>query len=80
MNVNPAYRTHEYTYVINQSGLTWLFATTSFKTTDYREMIDRTRSDCPCLARAGGVRGYRRLAGPRRLGHLVADGRRSPSD
>ncbi len=51
VNVNPAYRTHDYTYVINQSGLTWLFATTSFKTTDYREMIDRTRSDCPCLER-----------------------------
>ncbi len=40
VNVNPAYRTHELAYVLNQSGLRLLFSATEFKTSDYRAMVD----------------------------------------
>ncbi|WP_250038100.1 AMP-binding protein [Paractinoplanes maris] len=39
VNVNPAYRTHELRYVIEQSGLRLLISAVSFKTSDYRAMI-----------------------------------------
>src|SRR4051794_21987910 len=32
VNVNPAYRTHEFAYVVNQSGMKLLVAATRFKT------------------------------------------------
>src|ERR1700710_64983 len=31
VNVNPAYRTHEFSYAVNQSGLRMLIAATNFK-------------------------------------------------
>ncbi len=40
VNVNPAYRTHELAYALNQSGLRLLFSATEFKTSDYRAMVD----------------------------------------
>ena len=40
VNVNPAYRTHELAYAINQSGMRLLVAATSFKSSDYRAMVD----------------------------------------
>ncbi|WP_127501601.1 AMP-binding protein [Actinoplanes solisilvae] len=40
VNVNPAYRTHELKYVVEQSGLSLLVSAVSFKTSDYRAMID----------------------------------------
>ncbi|XBB65753.1 AMP-binding protein [Nocardioides sp. WV_118_6] len=40
VNVNPSYRTHEFAYAVNQSGLRLLLAATSFKTSDYRGMVD----------------------------------------
>jgi fatty-acyl-CoA synthase len=39
VNVNPAYRTHELKYVVDQSGMRLLISATSFKTSDYRAMI-----------------------------------------
>jgi fatty-acyl-CoA synthase len=51
VNVNPAYRTHEFTYAVNQSGMRLLVAATSFKTSDYRGMVEQTRADCPGLER-----------------------------
>lgn len=39
VNVNPAYRTHELAYVVNQSGMRMLLSATSFKTSDYRGMV-----------------------------------------
>ena len=51
VNVNPAYRTHELAYAVNQSGLRLLLAVTSFKTSDYRVMIEATASECPGLER-----------------------------
>ncbi|WP_433296422.1 AMP-binding protein [Actinoplanes sp. CA-030573] len=40
VNVNPAYRTHELEYVVKQSGLSLLISAVSFKTSDYRGMIE----------------------------------------
>ncbi|MDX6359703.1 MAG: fatty-acyl-CoA synthase, partial [Nocardioidaceae bacterium] len=42
VNVNPAYRTHEFSYAVNQSGMRLLVAAESFKTSDYRHMIEET--------------------------------------
>ncbi|GAB2756009.1 AMP-binding protein [Nocardioides salsibiostraticola] len=49
VNVNPAYRTHELSYAINHSGLKMLMATTSFKTSDYKGMVEEVRSGCDTL-------------------------------
>jgi len=49
VNINPAYRTHELTYVLNQAGIRMLIAAPSFKTSDYAAMIDEARPDCPKL-------------------------------
>lgn len=51
VNVNPAYRTHEFAYAVNQSGLRLLVTTTSFKTSDYRGMVEAVRDECPGLTR-----------------------------
>src|SRR4051794_23788376 len=44
VNVNPAYRTHEFSYVVNQSGMRMLVSASGFKTSDYRGMIEETIS------------------------------------
>ena len=51
VNVNPAYRTHELAYALNQSGLKLLVSATEFKTSDYRSMVDEVRADCTALER-----------------------------
>ncbi len=51
VNVNPSYRTHEFAYAVNQSGLKLLIATTRFKTSNYREMVEETALQCPNLQR-----------------------------
>ena len=51
VNVNPSYRTHEFSYAVNQSGLRMLIAATSFKTSDYRGMVEETREQCRGLER-----------------------------
>ena len=52
VNVNPAYRTHELAYAVNQSGMRMILAAGSFKTSDYRAMVAEVRADCPGLERA----------------------------
>ena len=52
VNVNPAYRTHEFAYAVNQSGMKLLVAATRFKTSDYRQMVEDTAAECPTLQRA----------------------------
>jgi fatty-acyl-CoA synthase len=42
VNVNPSYRTHEFSYAVNQSGLRMLISAESFKTSDYRAMVEET--------------------------------------
>ncbi len=49
VNINPAYRTHELAYVLKQAGIRTLISAQSFKTSDYRGMIDEVRDDCPDL-------------------------------
>ena len=40
VNINPAYRTHELAYALEQSGCRMLIAAPTFKTSDYRAMVD----------------------------------------
>ena len=51
VNVNPAYRTHEYAYAANHSGLRMLVAASEFKTSNYRAMVEQTRAETPGLER-----------------------------
>jgi len=51
VNVNPAYRTHEFSYAVNQSGMRLLVAASSFKTSDYRAMVEETGGQNPHLER-----------------------------
>jgi fatty-acyl-CoA synthase len=43
VNINPAYRTHELDYVLRQATIGMLISALSFKTSDYRAMIDEVR-------------------------------------
>ncbi|MBM0127644.1 AMP-binding protein [Pimelobacter simplex] len=53
VNVNPSYRTHEFAYAVNQSGLRLLLAATRFKTSDYRGMVEEVtaKGEVPGLER-----------------------------
>jgi len=50
VNINPAYRGHELGFALRQSGVRLLVSAQSFKTSDYRAMIDEVRADLPALA------------------------------
>jgi fatty-acyl-CoA synthase len=49
VNINPAYRTHELAYVLNQSGVRTMISATEFKTSDYVRMVEEVRADTPDL-------------------------------
>ncbi len=49
VNINPAYRSHELSYVLQQAGVRTLISAQSFKTSDYRAMVDEVRAECPAL-------------------------------
>lgn len=49
VTINPAYRTEELQYVLNQSGIRTVVAASSFKTSDYEAMLEAVRSECPQL-------------------------------
>ncbi len=49
VTINPAYRTHELAYALNQSGVRTLICATAFKSSDYVTMVDQVRSDAPTL-------------------------------
>lgn len=49
VNINPAYRTHELTYVLNQSEVRFIFSSLSFKTSNYKEMVEYAKEVCPTL-------------------------------
>jgi fatty-acyl-CoA synthase len=51
VNLNPAYRTHEVAYALQQSGCRLLVAATDFKTSDYTAMVAEVRPDLPALER-----------------------------
>jgi fatty-acyl-CoA synthase len=50
VNINPAYRTRELEFVLNQSGATLLISAERLKTSDYAGMIAEVRPHCPDLA------------------------------
>lgn len=47
VNINPAYRTHELSYALNQSGVRLLVSAERFKTSDYRAMVEEVVGDTP---------------------------------
>jgi fatty-acyl-CoA synthase len=49
VNINPAYRTSELEFVLNQSGCRLLVAAQRMKTSDYAAMIVEVRPNCPDL-------------------------------
>ena len=49
VNINPAYRAHELTYVAQQSGLRMLVSAQQHKTSDYRAMVEEVRGQLPDL-------------------------------
>ncbi len=51
VNINPAYRSHELAYVLRQSGVRLLVSAETFKTSDYRAIIDEVRDDLAELER-----------------------------
>ena len=54
VNINPAYRSHELGYVLGQSGVRLLVSAESFKTSDYRAMVEEVRG-------GGGLDGLERV-------------------
>ena len=51
VNINPAYRAHELQYVLGQAGISTLVAAESFRTSDYRGMVQEVRAEVPGLER-----------------------------
>ena len=49
VNINPAYRSHELQYVLEQAGVRMLVSASTFKTSDYAQMIETVRPNCPDL-------------------------------
>jgi fatty-acyl-CoA synthase len=49
VNINPAYRTHELAYALNQSGCRLLISATEFKTSSYVDMLDSVRDELTSL-------------------------------
>jgi fatty-acyl-CoA synthase len=49
VSVNPAYQTSELDYALRQSGCVMLVAAESFKTSDYRAMVEEVRGELPAL-------------------------------
>lgn len=49
VNINPAYRTNELIYVINQSGLRMMVSPLEFKTSDYKKMLKKAARECSHL-------------------------------
>src|SRR6185437_9042558 len=53
VNINPAYRSHELGYVLAQSGIRLLICAESFKTSNYRAMVEEVRGGVGPHALAG---------------------------
>src|SRR5579862_413997 len=51
VNLNPAYRSSELTFALNQAGCRMLVAAQSFKATDYRAIVESIRSEVTGLER-----------------------------
>ncbi|MGH9046971.1 MAG: AMP-binding protein, partial [Acidimicrobiales bacterium] len=49
VTINPAYRTRELAYALQQSGCRLLISALDFKTSDYRSMVDEVRPELKLL-------------------------------
>jgi fatty-acyl-CoA synthase len=49
VNINPAYKTAELSYALQQSGTSLLVLARAFRTSNYVAMLDEVRQDCPEL-------------------------------
>src|SRR5438094_180744 len=49
VNINPAYKTAELSYALQQSGTSVLLLARAFRTADYVGMLDEVRGSCPEL-------------------------------
>jgi fatty-acyl-CoA synthase len=49
VNINPAYKTAELSYALQQSGTTLLVLAKAFRTSNYVAMLDEVRGECPEL-------------------------------
>jgi fatty-acyl-CoA synthase len=80
VNINPAYRSHELEYVLNQAGIRLLVASDEFKTSDYPAMVDEVREKCAALEHVAILGGESwqalvdagRQGDPAQLAHLQA--------
>ena len=52
VNINPAYRTSELEYALNQSGITFLILAARFRQADYVAMLGEVKARCPSLREA----------------------------
>ncbi|MFD5264818.1 AMP-binding protein [Streptomyces sp. NPDC058335] len=68
VTINPAYRSHELEYVLNQAGIRLVIAAETFKTSHYAAMIAEVAPRCPALEHVI-------LLGDRVWNSLLADGR-----
>jgi fatty-acyl-CoA synthase len=51
VNLNPAYRSHEVAYALEQAGVRLLVCSQAFKTSDYRAIVEEARAGLPGLER-----------------------------
>lgn len=51
VNINPSYRSHELQYVLGQAGISTLVAAESFKSSNYRQMVEEVREEVSGLGR-----------------------------
>jgi len=49
VNINPAYRTSELEFALNQSQVNFLFASRAFRKTNYLEMLELVKPQCPSV-------------------------------
>lgn len=49
VNINPAYRSNELIYVLNQSGTKFLISALQFKTSDYKKIVKKSEKFCKKL-------------------------------
>jgi fatty-acyl-CoA synthase len=76
VNINPAYRTRELEFVLNQAGIRLLIAADKHKTSDYAAMIAQVRPSCPELENVvliGGGEWVALSAGPAVLPDVALD-------
>src|ERR1044071_1235080 len=80
VNVNPSYRTHEFSYAVNQSGLRLLISAESFKTSNYRAMVEEVWDRVSTGSADGGLLERVVYIGTDDWDALLAEGQGLPED